>query len=339
MLSSGSKINYDLRPAKSVERKMICDLLHLLQARTSFFLPKQYIGMGSKYFSDFLLLHNEFAFEEMISIEGDEEAIERYEFNKPLKCIDIRPGMTSSVLPTLNWGREHPSVVWLDYDGCFEKYMVDDIGILARKLIKGSVFFVSLNSSIPENALKKEESTIVEDENKTIVTKIKRIDWLRSKIENYYLDSIKETDLSNKNRTVTFKKIFDQVIAEELRRRNMLNNDNLVYRQLTFIKYQDGAEMMTFGGMFLEESMLQEIEEAQLSTSREFIIGDMSANPWSIEVPKLTYKEVQTILKIMPFTEDVTDVLMGIGITDKDIQSFSKIYRYYPHFVQAALTS
>jgi len=52
-------INYNLRPAKSVERKMLAEGM----SRLSIFGKIEdynYVGFGSTFFSDFLLLHSEF---------------------------------------------------------------------------------------------------------------------------------------------------------------------------------------------------------------------------------------------------------------------------------------
>ncbi len=53
-LYSFEKINYNLRPNKCIERKMMCDAL----GRLSFIEHLdnyRYIGLGSPYFADFIL--------------------------------------------------------------------------------------------------------------------------------------------------------------------------------------------------------------------------------------------------------------------------------------------
>ena len=61
-----------------------------------------HIGMGAKYFTDFLLFHNEFGVTDMISIEAERERAMRYEFNKPLKSIQMIYGTTNEVLPQID---------------------------------------------------------------------------------------------------------------------------------------------------------------------------------------------------------------------------------------------
>ena len=116
MAESYKKIDYRLRPAKNVERKMLAEAFN----RLSKFAPVnsyRYIGMGSLYFSDFILFHRSLGFQKMISIEAEEKEPqqERFKFNKPFNCVDIKFGFTSKILPNLNWDTR--DVIWLDYDG------------------------------------------------------------------------------------------------------------------------------------------------------------------------------------------------------------------------------
>ena len=88
MPGSDQLINYQLRPSKSIERKMMCELVKQIQIIEGT-NELRYIGMGAKYFTDFLLFHNEFGVSDMISIEAERERAIRYEFNKPLKSIQM----------------------------------------------------------------------------------------------------------------------------------------------------------------------------------------------------------------------------------------------------------
>jgi hypothetical protein len=82
-------INYDLRPAKSIERKMMAEAL---QALTLFAPMKEYSyrGFGSPYFTDFSLVHRVLGIRNMESIEKDEYNKGRFVFNRPLGCSRTR---------------------------------------------------------------------------------------------------------------------------------------------------------------------------------------------------------------------------------------------------------
>ncbi|HGB1823876.1 TPA: O-methyltransferase, partial [Salmonella enterica subsp. enterica serovar Bahrenfeld] len=70
MANTGRKIDYRIRPAKNIERKMIRDVL-LRLSPFGIFSDYQYIGFGSKYFTDFIIMHKYLGIDDMISIEGD----------------------------------------------------------------------------------------------------------------------------------------------------------------------------------------------------------------------------------------------------------------------------
>lgn len=146
MPGSDQKINYQVRPAKSVERKMLCDLVREIQL-VGGNGELRYIGLGAKYFTDFLLLHNEFGISDMISIEAEKERQVRYEFNKPLKCIQMLYGTTNEILPQLDGFNEKMNLIWLDYDDVFCDTMLSDIETICRSIEIGSMFFISCNCS------------------------------------------------------------------------------------------------------------------------------------------------------------------------------------------------
>src|SRR5437868_13211604 len=104
-------VNYSLRPAKNIERKMMAEAfarLAPLRPLTKY----RYIGFGSEFFNDFSLYHQALGITDMISIERDATRVERCEFNRPYKSIDLIPGEASAVLQKLSWTK--PSIVWLD---------------------------------------------------------------------------------------------------------------------------------------------------------------------------------------------------------------------------------
>src|SRR4051812_32120603 len=114
MSRSYERINYALRPAKSVERKMMVEAFRRL---SEFRLVDtyRYIGFGSTYFADFQLIHKSLNIQAMKSIERDVENRARFEFNKPFRCIEMEFGESNLVLPTLPWA-DIPTIAWLDYD-------------------------------------------------------------------------------------------------------------------------------------------------------------------------------------------------------------------------------
>ncbi|WP_220766175.1 O-methyltransferase, partial [Shewanella sp. MBTL60-112-B2] len=142
-MASGDVINYSVRPAKFVERKVIRDMLINLNR----FVPisdYKYIGFGSKYFADFSLFHKTLHINDMVSIEGDVENHEKYFFNKPFECIDVIMGMSNDALPKIEYNKKF--IPWLDYDFGIDITMLNDVGILIENLVSGTVVMTSYNS-------------------------------------------------------------------------------------------------------------------------------------------------------------------------------------------------
>src|SRR5437879_5407175 len=102
MPPSYEKINYGLRPAKSVERKMLRDAFKKL-SEFGTLESYRYVGFGSTYFSDFFLFHKSLGITNMTSIEKDVANRDRFLFNIPYNCIGIEFGESGNVLPSLPW--------------------------------------------------------------------------------------------------------------------------------------------------------------------------------------------------------------------------------------------
>ena len=81
-------VHYVQRPAKNISRKMLCETLRRIEP----FAPLteyHYVGFGSAYFADFVLLHRALAVRNMTSIERDTFNKDRYDNNKPFRCITV----------------------------------------------------------------------------------------------------------------------------------------------------------------------------------------------------------------------------------------------------------
>lgn len=62
-------VNYRLRPAKNIERKMMGEVFGRLSAVEPL-KAYQYVGFGAEFFSDFALYHQTLGIADMSSIEG-----------------------------------------------------------------------------------------------------------------------------------------------------------------------------------------------------------------------------------------------------------------------------
>lgn len=318
MSKSDRVINYSLRPAKAVERKMLCDLIRGIQIALNA-NDLTYVGMGAKYFEDFLLFHNEFGMRKMISIEENINERSRYEFNKPLKQIEMKYGKTTEVLPQLDLDKGM-HVVWLDYDSQFNENMVEDMKILAQSMASGSLFLISCNCSFEGNGASEQMSAF------------------KKAIPNYP-SHVDENRYKSNGIPLVIKHIIDANIRDALLVRNRSEAKKIEYLQLLYFFYRDNAPMMTVGGVLADEEKKARILKTVSKAEFGFVKFNEDEKAFRIDVPPLTQKEIRHILQKLPLTKEDYDKTKDSfhGITCSEIEKFDKIHRYYPYYSEGRL--
>lgn len=323
MANSGKKINYNLRPAKNIERKMIRDVLVRLFP-FGIFSKYQYIGFGSKYFIDFSIIHKYLHVNTMISIEGDLTNRKRYLFNRPFDCIDIKFGHSTDVLPKLDLSIK--SIVWLDYDEAFSSYMLEDISTLASRLPSGSIICLSYNSQpyILQN-LKNEYPNIAEG-------------YYRKKFEEIFGEehipgNFDERGWSNKKSFSLFiRNVIISQLATVLSGRNNIETEKeewLSAKQILYFDYSDGAHMSTLAFVVASENDKDLLNSCKLNELSFFRDKDEC---YEIKTPNLTSKEIRFLMEKMP-NEKALEV-DNLIFNENDVVEFQKNYRYYPAFME-----
>ena len=220
-MNSPKIINYELRPAKFTERKMLlASLVNICQYYRAKF---QYIVFGGVSFTDFKLFHKELHINEMISIEGGDKIPQaRVKFNKPYSFIKLNFDKSTSILPTLNLTNK--SIVWLDYDDDFDSSMFDDISILFSKLPKGSIYIVTCNRQLKDKDTGKEYN----------------VDAFREKFGTNAPFNLKNIDFSGENNFITIRKILHKAIKSNLDSRAKFA-EKLKFHQLFNFLYQENG--------------------------------------------------------------------------------------------------
>lgn len=324
MATSGKIINYQLRPAKSVERKMLKDIF-LKVNKLSNLRNFQYVGFGSHYFSDFILFHKSLHIDRLISIERDISSQLKYNFNQPFKCINIEFGESNDVLPSLDF--TSPTILWLDYDKRFSPEMLNDIDTFVQNCCSKSILLVSFNSQ--PHRISNLKKTFETDEEDGLFERA-----IRQEVSDIYFPAdfqeqgIRKWDAySNLIRKAVIARIIDT-----LQGRN-IGGDKINFKQVCFFNYEDGVEMTTIGYIFLCDSDEQRFAEMEFEDLEFYSTDDQ---PYNIEIPNLTFKEIKTLMENMP---DVDKKKLPKGVfTDKDISSFRKIYKYFPTYMDIEYT-
>lgn len=333
MSSNGRAIDYRLRVAKSVERRMLCSAFQKL----SVFYPLnnyRYIGFGAYYFSDFYLYHKELGIGDMLSIEKarTNDIQDRYNFNRPFSCIDIDFRESKVVLPQLKWDK--PVIIWLDYTDVLNSEILSDIDSVIRNAISGSVLVITLKAD--------SESFTPSDSHPESFNKL---DILRENIGAMRVPRrIKKSQISNKGITEVFRQILDSETKNILFERNQGDaNTNFVFNQLFNFKYKDETPMYSYGGIIIDEKKHKSSYESIGFEKLNFI--ETKADIFDIKVPNLTLKEIKFLESIMPNGIDGMGNIVVLPhmyhkdpkIPPKDILNFSKIYQYFPTFTEAKI--
>ncbi|MGE5474811.1 MAG: O-methyltransferase [Ignavibacteriales bacterium] len=318
MSGSSLRVNYYLRPSKCVERKMLREVISKMSGFEDI-KKYRYIGFGAKYFTDFILFHKEFGICKMISIECEENKPESYEFNKPLRCIDIEFGQASAVLNRIFWQSIQKDIIWLDYDNSITSQMLFDFKNAIIKASSGSLIVFSCNSSCRQDGIENKEQ------------------YLQNYCKETLSFNIDKKDLSRNRIHRVIKQMYDNIVKEALYEKNALNS-KYVFKQLIYFKYSDGAPMITIGGILIREE-----DEAVFDKCGFNQLNYISQNdePFEIESPKLTYKEIQEVNKYLPI-DDITTIDLPFLPKDKilikkereNINNYVKLYRYFPYYME-----
>jgi len=312
---SSQKINYNLRPSKAIERKLILEVLKEgCTKKTSD--EYVYVGFGAVYFNDFRLFHNELNIIDMISIEKKDSEIDRCNYNCPFKCIVVEPGVSYDVLPgILRKKKDKKSIVWLDYDFEFKPDILRDIETCAKNVSSKSFFLITIRKNL------KYSSDNLED--------------FSDDFGDDTPDNIKKVDLEPKNHHKTIRTIFLNTINKSLSEHyaSTPNENKVLFKQLFNFVYQDGAPMYTIGGMFIKQSENEEFENFEF-LKLPYILQEEDA--YNITFPLITNKEIHLLNSFLPNAEK-SEFMDEEGlefIPEKQKENYFDLYKYFPTYLE-----
>jgi hypothetical protein len=309
--ASYQKVDYRLRPAKHIERKMIADAVRRLD-RVSALSLYRYIGFGSPFFSDFSLFHKALDIAEMVSIERMVEDKPRFEFNRPFDCVALEFGESGDILPDLDWSVR--SIVWLDYDKKLSSGPLADVETVIANAASPSVILVTVNAdpgAYPDRAKK-----------------------LRDRLPGLVPIDATDDTLGGWGMAEVYRSIIDERIQITLRNRNhgMSAGAVVVYEQLFNFHYQDGMPMLTVGGVVFDEGLRAQIDHCSFG---DFDFTRDGTESCDISVPNVTPKEMRRLNEALPSA--TPSEISQAGLTAADIETYARVYRYFPTYVDAEL--
>lgn len=332
MSRSYEAINYYYRPNKQVERKIIIDILQGYRSLVNI-ENYRYIGMGSIYFYDFILLHKNIGIKDLISIENS-TSTKRFNFNKPYDFIDFINEASSDFLSSFDFTLK-PSIIWLDYDKLFthNRFIFPDLSIISKRAQEKDFFILSVNSIPPEND--EEKDKFMDEFSLLISENYKKKMFTTPKYFHYLLQNIIINQIAKDNEYSEYK-----------------------FQKIFSFYYKDGAPMYTLGGVFT-------------SNKKEFIDSgnkhkDINFDKDHIEyinVPKITYKEKfyldSKITELQKWIEkgyktieekNIEDdnekrkifkrVLMdnmAFELSKEEVENYISNYKYFPQYYEGIL--
>ena len=310
MAPSYRLIDYRLRPSKHVERLMLCEAFR--QLRFHVLGDYQYVGLGSIFFAEFRLIHRNLGISRMFSIEKQEKHRERFEWNKPYSGISMLFGNTEKRLRDVDFSV--PTIIWLDYDGSLQPSVISDIRSIAHAASHGSVLVVTVNAH-PRQP----------DENGSDM-----LDQVRAELGAERIPA--EVDLAylrGWGLATLYWRVTNSEIRDALSTANGVREmaTRLCYEQLFHFRYNDGARMATFGGVFFEQEKRNEFDACgfdRLSFVRR------SGEAFRISAPKLTLREMAHLERQLPLASGANPHYGPMP--EKDANQYLQLYRYLPMF-------
>ena len=95
---------------------------------------------------------------------------------------------------------------------------------------------------------------------------------------------------TNNGIPLIIQELMNNLILKILEKRNRSDSSrNIQYMQLLFLKYKDGAPMLTIGGILVDDDLKDRIKTSNILQKLVYCSEDNKC--FNIEVPKLTYKE------------------------------------------------
>ncbi len=325
---SGMHVPYHLRQNKAVERNLFIDLLQRLSFRFSI-KDYTYIGFGGPFLEDFKLIHSAFDIKKLISIEGDENTLNRQKFNLPVGCIECKCQKSKDYINSFNSKENKNFIFWLDYTNPGQLgQQVDEFARLSSKLDCGDILKITLNANV--RTLGEPDTLIKEDKQKI------RFEKFKSRIANndYFPNAVKDSMMNNESYPNALAAVLETTALHAMK------NISTFLMPLSSFVYNDAShQMFTLTAIVLyKEDRVEEKEIIKEMQDWPHFNAEWK-NPVQINIPELSARERMAIDKLLHNREadDIhTELGFLFGTDEKEsvdaLLQYMKYYRHYPLF-------
>jgi len=301
-------INYQIRPLKQIERKLVSEGLLSLKLHGIDISSYQYIGFGSIYFHDFLLFHKYLNINEMICIEKD-DIKKRMEFNKPYDFIKLWMGDFTEKVPELI-KLKNPQLLWLDFDGVLDKNLLEGISNYVSVCTPGTIIIITINCHPSSYKFTKDSKL---DKHQQIINDL--VDEFGSLAKD-----LEKKDVTPSKMSITLSRFIKRKIKSAL-----LSTD-MKFIQLFDYTHKDNSPMVTYGGI---------IGDYENNRFEEKIFVTENNPQKVIKAPPLTNKEKKYfdahLGKIKKELDKLGDI-KEFEIKPDLVKGYIEFYRHYPEY-------
>lgn len=308
---SALEVQFDLRPAKQVERRMLLDAFQRLAQAGFSIRDYAYTGFGSLHFIDFVIFHKLLGIDQMLSVEHDLALEGRVRFNCPYRCVDIMMGSATDVIPTLSRDQQH--ILWLDNDEPVTKAILNDVYLAGSQLPTGSFLIVTVDVEPP-----------VKDAYDAHTNKL----YFEEEAQNY-LGLLDIQAFTKENLYKTSKQVIMNALKE-----GMAGRTSIDFHPLFYFVYAGSHRMMTIGGMIGSNAEKRKLNSMN-KEGAVYLRMKENEDPYEIKVPVFTRKERHLLDSAMPCPAGWQPTEFTIPV--EHIETYREIYRFLPSYVEILL--
>lgn len=318
MAGSGDKIDYNLRPAKQIERKMMCEAFRRLSPFQQVELYR-YIGFGSFYFADFSLIHRSLGIKDLHSLELQSWKKPRFVFNRPFGCVNLKFGHSNTLLRQFSWNNRR-TILWLDYDDPLDESCFEDISFFCNNATSGSLLVITVDAQ-------------TESDPDTLEREFE--DFRERVTDDRMPFGVTANDLVEWGTATLSRRIISNEIASVIDARNGVldESQHFIFKQLFNFHYKDTARMLTVGGILYNKPEQKLFEKCNFN-SRSLRFLRSGASPYRIDLPRLTYREIRNLNAQLPCE---SRRLRAKGVRREELRKYARVYRWFPSFAEVEM--
>lgn len=313
-MASFDAVNYSLRPNKTIQRLLAFDALASLRT----VMPWQdvaYIGLGSIWFTDFVMAHKRLGIDRMISIESDSIGYRRALYNQPFRTVTVLEGLSYDVVPEFYDDPDmtrRPWIIWLDYDQPLGDDAIVELRGVIERAPDNSVLLTTVDASGKRYGVGPEQKS----------------ESLRRLLGDVVPDRLDKEALAEPDGfALTLAQLLESFLSSIARSCARPGGWVPAFR----LPYRDKAAMVTVGGVLAAEDTQETCRELVRSSTWKARSSRM------IVAPHLTLRELAVLQAQLPRAEALdraTVQQLGFDLGEDQIEVFERYYKYYPAFAQ-----